>query len=330
MSQMPTNKGPLPWLFGSNPMGGGSGYEFMGNPLLNIGLGILAANRPGASFGQAVGGGALAGIGAMQRAQRLKTESELSKLRAESLRGEIDRAKEAAELDAKMRAIISDPYKSLAEKQAAVESLQGPSEWMARRDRAQDRADTKEHRARQYGLDERRLALSEQEMRQRQASAQAEAAMKDPYYRAMTQKYLADAAMTIDKTENPDKYKTQTGGKPKSMPSPTKGDIGRAMTAITSDPDLKLLDEDGQKRAADTIASAARAMQAQGVRGDVAMQMAVTELKASGGFTFGQEKAWWQFDDPAKYNPYAPVPAPAASAAPEPTGNVVNWADLPR
>lgn len=54
--------------FFDDPNGGMQGL--LGNPLFNIGLGLLAANRPGTSFGQALGQGGLLGLQNMQQFQQ--------------------------------------------------------------------------------------------------------------------------------------------------------------------------------------------------------------------------------------------------------------------
>jgi hypothetical protein len=74
------------------------------SPMTQFGLGILAANQPGASFGQAVGQGGLTAMQNMQRMGELKEKSEYRKLQAEQLKAEMERAKADADRQAKMDA----------------------------------------------------------------------------------------------------------------------------------------------------------------------------------------------------------------------------------
>lgn len=78
--------------------------SFMQDPMAQFGLGILAANQPGASFGQAVGQGGLTAIQNMQRMGSLKEQSEYRKLQAEQLKAEMERAKAEVDRQAKMDA----------------------------------------------------------------------------------------------------------------------------------------------------------------------------------------------------------------------------------
>jgi hypothetical protein len=53
--------------------------QMFSNPWLNMGLGILSANKPGASFGEAVGGGGLLGMQNYQQQQAYQQQQELLK-----------------------------------------------------------------------------------------------------------------------------------------------------------------------------------------------------------------------------------------------------------
>ena len=75
----------------------------MRNPLFQMGLGILANNTPGATFGQAVGGGAITGIQNFQQMQALKEQSEERKLQAEFTRQRIEQAKKDADVQMEMQ-----------------------------------------------------------------------------------------------------------------------------------------------------------------------------------------------------------------------------------
>lgn len=77
--------------------------RFMMDPWTQMGLGILAANKPGANFGQAVGGGMLAG---MQNLAAMKEQEERSKyrqLQAEQFKQQMEAARRQAEQEARMQ-----------------------------------------------------------------------------------------------------------------------------------------------------------------------------------------------------------------------------------
>ena len=53
----------------------GGGFQgLLGNPLFNVGLGLLAANQPGTSFSQALGRGGLLGLQNMQQFQQAQAQ----------------------------------------------------------------------------------------------------------------------------------------------------------------------------------------------------------------------------------------------------------------
>lgn len=66
--------------------------------MFQMGLGILGANRPGISAGQAIGQGAMLGMENVQAAQARKEMSAFRKLRAEQLQRQMEMAKQQAEV----------------------------------------------------------------------------------------------------------------------------------------------------------------------------------------------------------------------------------------
>jgi len=87
--------------------------QMMQNPMFNMGLGILAANQPGASFGQAVGSGMLAGQQNLLQMRQLKEKAAQRQLQSEFMKQQIAEAKRKAALQAQIQeraqALIGQP-----------------------------------------------------------------------------------------------------------------------------------------------------------------------------------------------------------------------------
>lgn len=98
---------------------------FINNPWTNIGLGILGANKPGASFGQAVGGGGLLGLQSYQQAQAYQQRMEAARRAQEQ--EERERADEAKSQQYIERWIQQQPLEKQAQYRAfpqlAVEAI---------------------------------------------------------------------------------------------------------------------------------------------------------------------------------------------------------------
>lgn len=82
--------------------------QFMYNPLTQMGLGILGANAPGTSFGQAVGGGLLGGMQNLQRMKQRQFENQMAQARmaqeqAAAESAEAERQQEIAQQLARQR-----------------------------------------------------------------------------------------------------------------------------------------------------------------------------------------------------------------------------------
>lgn len=83
------------------------------DPYAQLGMGILAANRPGSSFGQAVGEGALIGMQQYRRNQIAKSDAELRKMRAQVMKQQIEEAKRKAQMTSQFQQMAqghSNPY----------------------------------------------------------------------------------------------------------------------------------------------------------------------------------------------------------------------------
>ena len=73
------------------------------NPFLQIGTNILAANRPGVPFGQALGAGMLSGMQNLQLLQEAKQTAEARQLNMERIRAQMEKAKQDAAMQAEMQ-----------------------------------------------------------------------------------------------------------------------------------------------------------------------------------------------------------------------------------
>lgn len=75
---------------------------FTSNPLLNIGLGILGANGPGVSAGQAIGRGGMLGLNNFANLKMQEERAKFRQLQAEAMMAEMARAKKEAERQAEL------------------------------------------------------------------------------------------------------------------------------------------------------------------------------------------------------------------------------------
>ena len=80
-----------------------NGYGFLDNPLTHIGLGILGANQPGSSAGQAIGRGGLLGLQSLESMRRNQALQEAQQQRQEALAFQMAQAKAKAEREKEER-----------------------------------------------------------------------------------------------------------------------------------------------------------------------------------------------------------------------------------
>jgi hypothetical protein len=140
-------------------------YEnWMMNPMTQMGLGILSANRPGTSFGQALGAGMLSGMQNLQLLQEAKQTAEARKLNMERLRAQMKQAERDAQLNAQIRSQYQEYLGTLPENIRMEAQFLEPSEFPSYAAGRRKEETGKEQFEREMGMDMRRLGLQQRRL----------------------------------------------------------------------------------------------------------------------------------------------------------------------
>lgn len=290
--------------------------DFTANPWAQMGLNIMAANRPGRSAGQAVSGGMLRGLMTVKDLQKDKERSKLRQTQAELQKAQLERLRAQGEQDARMR----QTYEGLVGVPGG-EQLEGPT---------RDRQPLTSEASGLYATDPAKaqilgslpaktglpLMMNQEmdhlKMDQRAQQWQAEQDMIRPYRAAQTEQARANAALLRLKAANPGAFGSS---KPMNMPSPTKQDLESSMMAVEGHPSLKELDDESKQFAAKSIAQQAKTYQRLNIPAQQAEQMAIADLLSK--ITPEQEMPWYRPNVAPSYNPYnSAAPAVAPESAP--------------
>lgn len=138
--------------------------QFMSNPWTQMGLGILSANRPGVTAGQAIGAGMLSGMQNLQLLQEAKQEAEARQLNMERFRSQMKQAERDAAMQAEMQQRYQEHLSTLPEDVRMEAQFLDPSKFPSYAAGLRKEESEKERFEREMGMDMRRLGLQQRRL----------------------------------------------------------------------------------------------------------------------------------------------------------------------